>query len=345
LGFVGRLSNLFDWGTNMIEKIESRPKIPQALRLAAFQRKLIPFVGAGVSQLGGCPDWNEFANAALKFFVKKGKLTHAQLNQISSLSSRVKLSVALDLQEQHDLPIDFKELLKPSVAKKDIGDEVYANLSKLATTFVTTNYDDWLDKNPPTAFRVDEAIFQSKPQNTSRQIFYKRSDISVENLLDAPNAVFHIHGSMHDRDSMVLTTVKYLNLYSSHRIEGKGEPENLFLTFLQTLFRLKNVLFIGYGLDELEVLEYIVQKGLDEMPENNEEPRHYVLQGFFTHELELARSLESYFCQFGIGLLPFLRDKHDWDQLVKVVEYFAREIPPGPPLGLTKRFEMEELWS
>ncbi len=31
-----------------------------------------------------------------------------------------------------------KELLKPSVAKKDIGDEVYANLSKLATTFVTT---------------------------------------------------------------------------------------------------------------------------------------------------------------------------------------------------------------
>ena len=330
----------------MIEKIEPIPKkIPEALRLAAFQRKLIPFVGAGVSQLGGCPNWNEFANATLNFFLGKKKLSHAQLDQISSLSSRIKLSVALDLQKQHDLPINFKELLKPSVAKKKIGDEVYANLSKLATTFVTTNYDDWLDQNPPTPFGVDEAIFQSKPQNTSRQIFYKRSDISVENLVDVPNAVFHIHGSICDQESMVLTTVDYLDRYSSHRIDGKGNPENPFLTFLQTLFRLKNVLFIGYGLDELEVLEYIVQKGLDEMPENNEEPRHYVLQGFFTHELELARSLESYFCQFGIGLLPFLRDKHDWDQLVKVVEYFAREIPPGPPLGLTKRFEMEELWS
>ena len=329
----------------MIEKIEPIPKkIPEALCLAAFQRKLIPFVGAGVSQLGGCPNWNEFANAAIEFFVEKKKLSHAQLYQISSLSSRVKVSVALELQKQHDLRIDFKKLLEPSADKKKIGDEVYANLSKLATTFVTTNYDDWLDQYPPTAFRPDEPPSASKPLNTSRQIFYKRSDISVENL-GVPNAVFHIHGSICDQESMVLTTVDYLDRYSSHRIDGKGNYENPFLTFLQTLFRLKNVLFIGYGLDELEVLEYIVQKGLDGMPENNEEPRHYVLQGFFTHELELARSLESYFCQFGIGLLPFSRDKHDWNQLVEVIEYFTRKLTPGPPLGLTKRLEMEELWS
>ena len=329
----------------MIEKIEPIPKkIPEALRLAAFQRKLIPFVGAGVSQLGGCPNWNEFANATLNFFVGEGKLSHAQLDQISSLSSRVKLSVALDLQKQHDLPIDFKELLKPSVAKKEIGDEVYANLSKLATTFVTTNYDDWLNQNPPSAFRVDERPSSSKLPNTSRQIFYKRSDISVENL-DVPNAVFHIHGSIRDRGSMLLTTVNYLDLYSSHRIDGKGNHENPFLTFLQTLFQLKNVLFIGYGLNELEVLEYIIQKGLETPAKNNEDPRHYVLQGFFSHEIKLARSLESYFRQFGIGLLPFSRDKHDWDQLVEVIEYFAREIPPGPPLILPKLLDMEELLS
>ena len=329
----------------MIEKIESIPKnISETLRLAAFQRKLIPFVGAGVSQLGGCPDWNEFANAALKFFVKKGKLSHAQLDQISSLSFRVKLSLALDLQKQHDLHIDFKELLKPSVAKKKIGDEAYANLSKLATTFVTTNYDDWLDQYPPTAFRPDESPSSSKLPDTSRQIFYKRSDISVENL-DVANAVFHIHGSIRDRESMVLTTVNYLNLYSSHRIDGKGNPENPFLTFLQTLFRLKNVLFVGYGLNELEVLEYIVQKGIKIPSNTREEPRHYVLQGFFTHERELARSLEKYFRPFGIGVLPFSRDEHGWDQLVMVIEYLAREIPPGPPLTLPKRLEMEELLS
>lgn len=118
----------------MIEKIESRPKIPEALRLAVLQRKLIPFVGAGVSQLGGCPGWSEFANATLKFFVKKEKLSHAQLDQISFLSSRVKLSVALELEKQHDLSIKFKELLEPSEDKKKIGDGVYANLSIMALT-------------------------------------------------------------------------------------------------------------------------------------------------------------------------------------------------------------------
>jgi aryl-alcohol dehydrogenase-like predicted oxidoreductase len=150
---------------------------------------------------------------------------------------------------------------------------------------------------------------------------------------------------MYDRESMVLTTADYLDCYSSHRIDGKGNHENPFLTFLQTLFQLKNVLFIGYGLNELEVLEYVVQKGIKIPPNTREEPRHYVLQGFFSHERELARSLESYFRQFGIGLLPFSRDERDWDQLGVVIKYLAREIPLGPPLILPKRLEMEELLS
>lgn len=329
----------------MIEKIDLIPKIiPEPLRLAAIQGKLIPFIGAGVSQLGGCPNWSEFADASLNYFVEKGKLNHAQLAQIAPLSSRVKLSLAMKLEKQHNLPIDFKKLLTPSGAKEKIGDAVYTNLSRLATTFVTTNYDDWLDQNPPEPLRADEtAPSQSLPLDTSRHCFYKRNDISVQNL-DVPNAVFHIHGSILDRKSMVLSTVDYLDLYSSHRIDGQGNHENAFLTFLETLFTLKNVLFIGYGLNEMEILEYIVQKGVRKQ-KTREEPRHYVLQGFFTHELELACSLESYFHEFGIGLLPFSRDDHNWDQLIAVINYLAREIPTGPPLALPKRLEMEELLS
>lgn len=144
---------------------------------------------------------------------------------------------------------------------------------------------------------------------------------------------------------MVLTAVDYLDRYSSHRIDGKGNHENPFLTFLETLFQLKNVLFIGYGLNEMEVLEYVVQKGINRLRSDNEEPKHYVLQGFYTHELELARSLESYFLQFGIGLLAFSRDERDWGQLIEVIDHLVREIPPGPPMALPKRLEMEELLS
>ena len=143
--------------------------------------------------------------------------------------------------------------------------------------------------------------------------------------------------------SMVITTIQYLEHYSSHRIDGSGDHENPFLTFLESLFRLKNVLFIGYGLNELEILEYVFQKGIQRQLVSDEEPRHYVLQGFFSHEVELARSLESYYRQFGIGLLTFSRDERDWNQLAEVIEYFVQEIPPGPGLALAERREMEEL--
>lgn len=328
---------------SMIDEILPIPKVPEALRLAALQRKLVPFVGAGVSQLGGCPGWSAFADDALKFFVKQGKLSHAQFDQISVLSSRVKLSVALELEKTHKIDIDFKALLQPSEDKKKSGDKIYSDLSKLATTFVTTNYDDWLIQGSPIPINVKSGnTYSANPPDTSRKAIFKLSDISAENL-DVPNAVFQIHGSYHYRETMVLTTIQYLDRYASHRIDGKSNHENPFLTFLQTLFSLKNVLFVGYSLNELEILEYVVQKGIEKQNINMEEPTHFVLQGFFSHELELARSLESYFLQFGIGLLPFSRDKDDWQQLVAVIEQYAQEIPLGPELSVPKRLEMEAL--
>jgi hypothetical protein len=92
----------------------------------------------------------------------------------------------------------------------------------------------------------------------------------------------------------------------------------------------------------MEVLEYIIQKS-SPISKSNEQPRHYVLQGFFTHELDLARSLESYFNEFGIGLIPFARDEHDWEQLATVIEHLAKEIPFSAPLNLSKRLDMEAL--
>lgn len=330
----------------VIEKIELIPKIPEALRLAALQRKLIPFVGAGVSQLCGCPGWDQFANAALRFFLDNGKLTHAQFDQIRSLSSRIKLSLALNLAQQHNLPIKFKELLaSPNREQEGVGDAVYRDLARLGITFVTTNYDDWLDRMPPAVtLPLEQPSSTQQLPEISRRRFCKHSDLTVENL-DVPHAVFHIHGSVHEPDSMVLTTVDYLVRYSSHRIDGTGDRENPLLTLLQTLFRIKNVLFIGYSLGELEVLEYIVQKGIEKRSVTDEAPRHYVLQGFFSHEIELARSLDNYFRQFGIGLLPFSRDERDWGQLAKVIKHLATEIPPGPALDLPARLEMEELLS
>ncbi len=68
---------------------------------------LIPFIGAGASRLAGCPGWGELADAAFSCFVDQGKFSHAQLAQISSLGPRVKLSLAVGMQDELRIKIDF----------------------------------------------------------------------------------------------------------------------------------------------------------------------------------------------------------------------------------------------
>jgi hypothetical protein len=97
--------------TFMTDTIPPIPEIPPGLREAAQLTKLIPFVGAGASKLAGCPDWNEFADEALRVFVEHRKLSHAQLDQVKTLSPRLKLSIALALQAEHHIQIDFRRIL------------------------------------------------------------------------------------------------------------------------------------------------------------------------------------------------------------------------------------------
>lgn len=332
----------------MLEKIPKYPNIPDGLIVSASQKNLVPFIGAGVSKLAGHPDWDEFATAALKFFVQKDKFSFAQFDQVSKLPSRVKLSLAVDLEKQNNLPINFKEILRSTSEKEKLGKQIYeqiGKLSKYSKTFITTNYDEELDSLFPTSLQTDTEngsnISVSPPQ-----LIYKFSEIDV-GCLDRENAVIHIHGSVNDRNSMVLTTSDYLERYYGHVMEGRDFRENLYLTFLRELFKSRNVLFIGYGLNELEVLEYIIQKGIKKLeqktPPQQESPRHYVIQGFFNHELELAKSLENYFLSFGIELIPFSRDDDDLDHLLEVIKYLNKKLPPGSRLELRERRDMENL--
>jgi hypothetical protein len=125
-------------------------------------------------------------------------------------------------------------------------------------------------------------------------------------------------------------------------VENDAQRENRTLTFLSHLFQSKTVLFVGYGLEDLEILEYVIQKARMLSP-GEEEARHFMLQGYFSHEYELMRSLTQYYKQCDIQLLPFQRDQKDWSQLIEVVEEFAEVMPATTPLNLQIQMEMEAL--
>jgi hypothetical protein len=335
------------------EDIPLLPAIPDRLRIAAKQGIVIPFIGAGVSQLGGCPGWDDFASGALHFFLQTGKLDHAQFDQLSRLPARVKLSLALGLEQQHGMKVDFRSLLQVrDPNKKKTGEKVYGHLAQLARIFVTTNYDDWLDTPYSVAPSLaDEVIDPATVIPPSKRTMLFRVAQFTDAALSAPDTVFQIHGSSQDRDSMILTTSDYLGRYASHQMKDGKLIENPYLSFLGYLFLTKCVLFIGYSLSELEVLEYVIQKSIalkylnpDPASLPLEEPQHHLIQGFFSHETALMRSLEDYYLrEFNIRLLPFSKDQAGWSQLVAVAEHLAREIPVGGVLPSQQRLEMEAL--
>jgi hypothetical protein len=324
------------------------PAIPDGLREASQRGVLIPFVGAGVSRLAGCPTWGELADGALRACIAANKFTYGQLAQIGHLSPRIKLSIARGLEAQHGLRIDYGALINPrgGYEKNEVGNRVYRSLGSLGTTFVTTNYDSWLDieipeaRTPVTAPAAAQDTTVAAP--TKRSSIYKVADFTPANLNQA-KTVFHLHGSLADPAGMVMTTRDYITHYANDRAGDDPKNENRALTFLSHLFQEKTVLFIGYGLEDLEILEYVIQKGRMAALGLEIQAKHYMLQGYFAHELELMRSLSQYYMQTDIQLIPFLLDHKDWPQLIEIIERFAELMPSTGVLNLQKQKEMEAM--
>lgn len=332
----------------MATELNAIPTIPDSLREAALFRKLILFVGAGVSRLAGCPGWPDFADGALRQLVQKGQFTYSQLDQIKDLPPRVKLSIANSIEKDTDTPIDYEALLHPKTRSENPqGRQVYSNLFALADVFVTTNYDRWLDDwvQEPAAGPVP-AKPSPTPAKQMRSI-YKVSEFLCSEL--KPNTVVHLHGSVADRDSMILTTRQYIDRYANDHRTGNADRENRALSFLEDLFD-RFVLFIGYGLEELEILEYVIGKASElkkRRPAKGNDPvetRHFLLQGFFSHQEALREHMRKYYAHdCGIQLIDFSLDYKGHEQLVDVLDEFRRRIPKTEPLALLREQELEEL--
>lgn len=329
----------------MADQLAPIPQVPDGLRAAAQRGILIPFIGAGASRLAGCPDWGQFADAALEWLIERGKFSYAQLDQVRHLNPRVKLSLARSLERDNSVSIEFRKLLHPKERRENAnGVRLYNSLFKLGRTFVTTNYDEWLDERLPQASPVatPDAKRKDSPGVDSIRVVHKVEEL-LPALLNESNTVIHLHGSLLDPKGMILTTQDYVRHYANDRILGDPYCENRVLTFLEFLFNKKVVLFIGYGLEELEILEYVIVKARKRLAQAGHETRHYIIQGFFSHQLELLRGMQSYFLECGIHLIPFLRDNKNWDQLLDVLDEFALRAPASAPLVLQKAQEMEDL--
>lgn len=318
--------------------------MPPGLREAAQRDALVPFVGAGASRIAGCPGWGDFADRSLRALIAAGKLDHAQFAQIVHLPPRVKLSICRQLAAQSGVSIDYKTILAPNGYTDAKGVRLYGALGKLGNVAVTSNYDEWSDKDRslPALPIVSISAPTAPPPSAARNVFYEHRDFTAANLGRA-GSVFHLHGSVLEPAGMIMTTHDYVQHYQNDRFNAKVQEENVILTFLDHLFRYKTVLFVGYGLDELEILEYVILKARQQK-QAGQAIRHYILQGYFSHEAEWMRHMHQYYAnECGIELIPFRRDAKDFDQLLDVLDHFVKALPAANLGEVQKLSEMKDL--
>lgn len=299
----------------------------QLIKDAAKHGELVVFVGAGASILCGSPDWRGYANKVVGVLEKERVLSFLEAEQLRGLGdSRRTLSIAIDLAKEQGLDIDFDSILHPIKPPPAIGLELYELLSRLRPVFVTTNYDKWLDDAGPEELSTEVKVgSESEPAKrpSSRPKYYLREHLSSA-LLAERGAVIHLHGSYTEPSSMVVSLKNYIEHYADPRVQA----------FLSAMFKNYTVLFVGYGLAELEILEHIIRSN-ESLRTETAEPRHFLLYAYRSTESVQTRFIEHFFRdQCGVRVIKYCIDTKGFQEVVEVIKGWSSELDVRDPTTL-----------
>lgn len=288
-----------------VPDLRDLPEIPPELVEAGKNGELVLFVGAGISMLANFPSWRELAARVLDELCEKGFLDFSELEQLRGLDPKKQLSIAKQLANENGYPLNVGSHF-PARAP---ASRIYEVLNALGCVCVTTNYDEML---VPASDDGNRAA-------GGRRIVLRENLLT--NTLDVPGTVIHLHGSISAPENMIVATGEYLEHYDSEAVR----------VFLQHLFATKTVLFLGYGLEEAEILEHILRRGGTGLAEAQAR-RRFALQGFFRSQDPLYRKLHHYYEKtFGVHVVGFVRDFQDYGQQELILTSWARQLEIRPP--------------
>lgn len=297
---------------------EESIKLPQGVYEAAENGELVLFVGAAVSRLLGCPSWEVLAQKVLEHIrVSKG-INYADLQALSEMDLKKRLSIAIGIAEKQGIPLDYRAFLEPVRENPEMKD-LYRALYSIGSVFITTNYDEYLDhicgrSVVATSGEPDPSVAESTATGSGR-IYYKKEDLTIAKLNEL-GSVIHLHGSIKDPQTMIITTSDYIEHYQNDFV----------MKFLADLFRTKVVLFIGYGLNEEEILEYALRKRKSASGAPKEK-KHFWLYPLLKRDRISCDHLKEYFLDnFGVDFIEYAIDQSGHDALANVISHLATEL-------------------
>jgi len=310
------------------QEIKDIPEIPPEIFDAINSRSFAVFIGAGVSRLVGCSSWPEISSRLISCCYnqlgKDGKklLSFKEKEFLHGQSAKKAITICKGLLEQNDLISLYEQELKGCLhfGTKLPGNSIYDEIYRLRGLNLTTNVDD-----------------RFHPNYTPEKIKHLIPDLKISDLIIKDHKetnLYHLHGCLLDAKSMVFTVTEYIERYN----------DSQFTNFLKKVFAQYTVLFIGYGLEELEVLDYVMSKiQRKKKSDSRDIIQRILLLPVFKDDGNILRHEKSYYADLGIKVVAFPKDINGYDQLTEVIRDWAKQIE-GSTTFLQKTFEsLEEI--
>ncbi len=272
------------------------------------EEKLIIFVGAGLSALWGCKRWKDMAATLVETCYELNHIdywTRENLLLKYSAYPRKLITIAQKILGEKYVG-SLHSTLAISSDRRSKMPKLFENLFALNAAFMTTNIDDHLS-----------SLFDGNNVHVGLEKF------TPENI--KPKNIFHLHGAVRTPSSLVMSIDEYVTRYRDEQMKKFLE-----YAFFENNFRL---LFIGYGVDEMEIIDYMIEK-YSKGPRNLKSliNRFYILLPFFQNEEPLLAYEQLYFQQINMNVVPYAIDSKGYDQLYEVIEIWKRELST-PPSG------------
>lgn len=265
-----------------IPSIGEKPHIYKSYQ----NNKLVIFVGAGVSALWGCSRWNEMAKALVCACYRIGEIDYfTKETLISKYAHNPRKLITYAKEVLRDKYIsELKNTLNISKEKQEKLPNLLDNLFQFNAMYITTNIDTHFSK-----------LFDKDKIHTNPAKFVLK-----------PNNIVQLHGNIEDQNSLIMTVDEYIKMYRDNK-DFKEFLENTFFD------KDKCILFIGYGVEEMEIIDFLVQKYGNDLKRyiNN----FYILMPFFQHEVKILDCEEKYFNQINMSVIPYAIDLKGYEQL------------------------------
>ena len=314
----------------------NKVEIPESVLFGAKEGCLSFFIGNGLSRLFGVPSWEGLADQMLDQLARKAVINHSDASLLKAQPLKVKFSIAdyyfkrNNRKEYKDFKegVSYKEMLSKSVVVEE--NRIYKSLSKCGAKFITTNYDTFLDEALIERFKSQSEIKSSTQDGASLSvdstvnssgsivkkflIFNHPSELRKSAFVEQ-NVLLHLHGSVASLDSesnIIASSADYLSLYTNIEV-----MENL-----RDLLKDQILVFLGYSLDELEVLELILRSSMTREDHGIAEiNKRFLLLPVMSHEAPLLKHLSIYWEeQLGIKILAYSIDIRGYNAIEEVIE-------------------------